>query len=91
MASKYKQVGVIWKGKENKNGELMADTLEFSENFVPTPGAWYQIHTKKFKQDDLERKVKMGWLDDEKADKARYTIGKMSDKIRAEIIEIIKE
>jgi len=90
MANKYTQVGVIWKGKPNANGELMADTLKFNEGFVPNANAWYQIHTKTFKENDLKSKVEKGWVTPENAEKAAYTISKMSDKVRAEIIEVLK-
>lgn len=88
--SSYKQVGVIWKGQKNKNGEQMADTIQFTDGFTPVKDAWYQLHTKAFKEQDLNAKVAKGWIAEEQAEKARYTISKMSDKVRAEIIEVLK-
>ena len=91
MANKYTQVGTIWKGKADKNGDLMSDSLQFKPGFTPTEGAWYQIHTKAFKEADLKKKLAKGWISEEQAEKAEYTISKMSDKVRAEIIEVITE
>ena len=90
MANKYTQVGTIWKGQPNKNGELMADTLQFKEGFTPVKDAWYQIHTKAFKENDLKQKIAKGWLSEDQAEKATYTVSRMSDKVRAEIIEVLK-
>ena len=90
MANKYTQVGTIWKGQKNKNGEQMSDSLQFKDGFTPVKDAWYQIHTKAFKEQDLENKIAKGWLSEEQAEKARYTVSKMSDKVRAEIIEVLK-
>ena len=90
MANKYTQVGTIWKGQKNKNGEQMADSLQFKEGFVPNADAWYQIHTKAFKEADLQNKIAKGWVNEDQAEKAKYTISKMSDKVRAEIIEVLK-
>lgn len=91
MASKYKQVGVIWKGKEDKNGFQMCDTFKFNEDFTPNPDCWYQVQTKDFKLRDLERKIQNGWVSEEQAEKIRYVISKMSDQVRAEIYEVAKD
>lgn len=91
MASKYNQVGTIWFGKKGEDGQQQPHTIQFKEGFVPTPGAWYQFHSKKYKEQDLAQKVAKGWVNPEQAEKAAYTIGKMSDKVIAEIVEVIKE
>lgn len=130
--TQYNQIGVIWKGRANKNGEQMADSLELNQefkdrlvsptvqqrtvNFLSTISkvegkeleeavnklltglqsqlfnkeAWVQVHTKDFKKTDLEQKIAKGWLTEENAEKARYTVSRMSDKVYAEIIEIVK-
>lgn len=87
----YNQVGVIWKGKKDKNGKDLPHTLQFTEGFVPKAGAWYQCHTKVFKEKDIKFKIEKGWLDEEQAKKAEYVVAQMSDLVLAEVIEVLKK
>lgn len=90
MASKYTQVATIWFGKKSENGDQQPHSIKFIEGFVPNPEAWYQFQSKKFKEQDLDQKIAKGWIKPEQAEKARYSISKMSDKVIAEIIEVLK-
>lgn len=91
MANKYNQVGTIWFGKVGDDGQQQPHTIQFKEGFVPKAGAWYQFHSKKYKETDLAQKIAKGWVNEEQAEKAKYTISKMSEKVIAEIIEVVKE
>lgn len=91
MANKYNQVGTIWFGKKNQDGTQQPHTIQFNDGFVHKPGAWYQFHSKKFKEIDLAQKVAKGWVNPDQAEKAAYTISKMPETIIAEIIEVVKE
>lgn len=86
----FTKVGTIWKGKPNKNNEEMPHSLRFAEGFVPNPKGFYQFHSKKWKEKDLEQKVAKGWVSPEQAEKAAYAISRMSDDVVADIIEVLK-
>ena len=85
-----KTVGAVFKGLKNDNGDLQADTLIFQDDVSFKKGDKLQLETKAFKEANLAAMVAKGKISEEVAEKARYVIGRMSEKVRADVVKLSK-
>lgn len=85
-----KKVGALFKGLTKDDGSLGPDTLIFETDVTFKKGDKLQIETKSFKEQNVNQMVAEGKMTEETAEKARFLISKMSEKIRAEVIKLTK-
>ena len=85
-----KPVGAVFKGLKKDDGTEGPDTLIFSEDATFKKGDKLQIETKTYKEKNIGWMVKQGYMTEEKAEKAKYVVSTMSDKVRAEAVRVQK-
>ena len=88
---KREKVGAIFKGIKNDDGTTSPDALIFEMDANFKKGDKLQLETKTFKEQNVAQMVQKGIMSEETAEKAKYVISKMSDKIRADVVLLRKQ
>lgn len=88
-----KSVGAVFKGLKNDDGTTSPNTLIFNEHaegIVLKKGDKLQLESKSYKEQNVGEMVKKGFMNEEVAEKARFVISKMSDKVLADVVLLKK-
>jgi hypothetical protein len=87
---KREQVGAVFKGLKNDDGVTGPDTLIFQEDVTFKKGDKLHLETKAYKEQNVTAMVQKGKMSEEVAEKAKYVISRMSEKVRADVVRLTK-
>jgi len=90
MATRRLSIGSLVKNKNPEKGDYVKINLpKGMETVTLKNGQFLNFETKKFKQQDIERRVAGGYLTEDKAALARAAVGKIPDFVRGELVVVL--